>query len=157
MAELGAKERPELFVAGKPVRALHGDQPLRHACKRQCHINGWGVAEASIRFRLIDPDHDHRDDRRAARDEIIRKAPCLRGRKKESGVEPMRLAERELEESLDHSFQPLHRIFNPDGADELLPSGEAVIHQRVQERVFVGEVPIHRHGRDAGACGHFAY
>ena len=70
MAELGAKQRPELFVAGKALGALHGDQPLRHACERQCDIHRWRAAETSVRFGLVDPDHDHRDDRRTARYEV---------------------------------------------------------------------------------------
>lgn len=157
MVELGAKERPELLVTGKSVGALHGNQPLRHACERQCDINRRRAAETSIRFSLIDPDHDHRYHRRTARYEVIGIAPRLRRRKEEGGVKPMRLGEREFEESLDYSLQPLHRIVGPNGADDLLPCGEAVIHQRVQEGTLIGEVPIHRHGRDASARGDLAH
>jgi len=157
MEELGAKEHPELFVAGKSVGALHGDQPLRQACERQGNIHRRRVAEASVRFSLIDPDHDHRYDRRTACDEVIGIAPCLGRRKEESGIEPVRLAKGEFEESLSHSLQPLHRVVGPDGADDLLPRSEAVVHQCVQESALVGEVSIHRHGRDAGARGNFAH
>lgn len=142
-----AVESAELFVAAESPGAVHRDEALAEGRKRQSSLERWLVTQTALGLRLIDACHDHRNRRRAARRKVVRK-PARRRRGQEEGcIESVGLRESEIEVNLPQRFQPFQRVAHADAADDLLPGGETVLHQSIEQRVLVSEMAIERHRR----------